>query len=65
MQSIFRVALIAITAGLCSLNVAHADSARQIIKDVISFMQTPMWVGLLARSWSRSNDSTRGPKHLS
>ncbi|MGA2941501.1 MAG: hypothetical protein ABSE50_05645 [Xanthobacteraceae bacterium] len=31
MQSIFRVALIAITAGLCSLNVAHADSAKHRI----------------------------------
>jgi intracellular sulfur oxidation DsrE/DsrF family protein len=31
MQSIFRVALIAITAGLCSLNVAHADSPKHRI----------------------------------
>ena len=31
MQSIYRVALIAITAGLCSLNVAHADSAKHRI----------------------------------
>jgi uncharacterized protein len=31
MQSIFRVALIAITAGLCSLNVAHADGAKHRI----------------------------------
>jgi uncharacterized protein len=31
MQSIFRVALITITAGLCSLNVAHADGAKHRI----------------------------------
>ncbi len=31
MQSIFRVALIAIAAGLCSLNVAHADGAKHRI----------------------------------
>ena len=31
MQSIFRVALIAIAAALCSLNVAHADGAKHRI----------------------------------
>jgi len=31
MQSIFRVALIAITAGLCSLNVAHSDGVKHRI----------------------------------
>jgi intracellular sulfur oxidation DsrE/DsrF family protein len=31
MQSIFRVALIAIAAGLCSLNMAHADGAKHRI----------------------------------
>jgi len=31
MQSIFRVALIAIAAGFCSLNMAHADGAKHRI----------------------------------
>jgi intracellular sulfur oxidation DsrE/DsrF family protein len=31
MQSIFRVALIAIAAGFCSLNMAHADGAMHRI----------------------------------